>query len=301
MLGIFESLSVCDPRRMTQLRVKRLMLWSKKTMIFYFSGCGNTRWAARQMADVQKERLIFIPEIVDGDCTFTLQDDEKIGFLFPVYSWAPPKIITDFISRMKLKNYHGQYLFMVCTCGDDAGLTGQVFTSLIVRRGWHVDSAFSIQMPNTYIGLPGFNVDTPEREEDKLQKSAGRLQYINNQVLQRVSGQSDVVQGSWPWIKTRMIQPFFQRFLIDDKPFHSNGKCTGCKICESTCPVGNIRLTDSRPIWLHHCTLCFGCYHHCPARAIEFGKHTAGKGQYVYPAGDHGAKSIPGSSPAPPG
>ena len=173
-------------------------------MIFYFSGCGNTRWVAQQIAAFQNERLIFIPEVIDGDCAFILQDDEKIGFLFPVYSWAQPKIITDFIRRLKLDNYHGQYLFMVCTCGDDVGLTRQVFTSSISYRGWHVDSAFSIQMPNTYVCLPGFNIDTPERAADKLQKSVGRLQYINEQVFQKVSGKYDVVQGSMPWTKTRV-------------------------------------------------------------------------------------------------
>lgn len=252
-------------------------------MIFYFSGCGNTRWAAQQMAYVQKERLIFIPKVIGGDCAFTLQNEEKIGFLFPVYSWAPPKIITDFIHRLKLENYHGQYLFMVCTCGDDVGLTRQVFTQAVTRRGWQVDSAFSIQMPNTYIALPGFNIDSPERRTEKLEQSVVRLQYVNDQVRNRASGKYDVACGSWPWIKTRVIQPFFQRFLMDDKPFHVSLACTGCGICERTCPVGNIRLTDHRPAWLHHCTLCLGCYHHCPAHAILFGQATAGKGQYVYP------------------
>lgn len=235
------------------------------------------------MAGVQNERLIFIPEVMDGNCTFELQDDEKIGFLFPVYSWAPPEIITDFLCRLKLKNYSGQYLFMVCTCGDDIGLTRQVFTAAVTLRGWHVDSAFSIQMPNTYICLPGFHVDRPERRTEKLQMAAARLQFINAQVLQRVSGQFDVVEGRWPWVKTRLIQPFFQRFLIHDKPFHVNGKCNGCEICKRSCPVGNIRMAEGHPVWQHHCTMCLGCYHHCPVHAVEYGKQTAYKGQYIYP------------------
>lgn len=252
-------------------------------MIFYFSGCGNTRWAAKQIADVQNEQLIFIPEVMDSNCAFTLKDDEKIGFLFPVYSWAQPKIITDFIRRLELKNYHGQYLFMVCTCGDDAGLTTQVFTSSIERHGWHVDSAFSIQMPNTYVCMPGFNIDPPELTADKLKKAIGRLQYINEQVTQRTGGKFDVIQGTFPWLKTRVVQPFFQLFFINDKSFHTNGKCIACGICERSCPVKNIRLTDGHPVWLQHCTMCLGCYHHCPAHAIDFGKATVDKGQYVYP------------------
>ena len=31
-------------------------------MIFYFSGTGNSKWIAEQLADRLKEQLIFIPE-----------------------------------------------------------------------------------------------------------------------------------------------------------------------------------------------------------------------------------------------
>lgn len=237
------------------------------------------------MADVQKERLIFIPEAMAGDCVHTLQNDEKVGFLFPVYSWAPPKIVIDFILRLKLENYLGQYLFMVCTCGDDAGLTRQIFTAVIESRGWRVDSAFSIRMPNTYICLPGFHVDRPAHRADKLRNAPGRMHKINEQVLKRVSGQYDVQEGKWPWAKTRLIQPLFQRFLIDDRPFYANEKCSGCALCERFCPAGNIRLADDRPVWLHHCTMCLACFHHCPENAIAYGRQTAGKEQYLHPEG----------------
>ena len=68
-------------------------------MIFYFSGTGNSKWIANQLSKEQKEELVFIPDALNnGTFEFCLREDEKIGFVFPVYSWAPPEIV-----RLSLK------------------------------------------------------------------------------------------------------------------------------------------------------------------------------------------------------
>lgn len=63
-------------------------------MIFYFSGTGNSEWIANQLSKGQNEDLVFIPEALKNEALeFDLQKDEKIGFVFPIYSWAPPEIV----------------------------------------------------------------------------------------------------------------------------------------------------------------------------------------------------------------
>ena len=62
-------------------------------MIFYFSGTGNTRWAAEQLATLTGEQLFFIPEELHTPCEDTLADGERIGFCFPVHGWQPPRIV----------------------------------------------------------------------------------------------------------------------------------------------------------------------------------------------------------------
>ncbi len=63
-------------------------------MIFYFSGTGNSKWIANQLSKEQKEELFFIPDALKNRTfEFCLRKDEKIGFVFPVYSWAPPAIV----------------------------------------------------------------------------------------------------------------------------------------------------------------------------------------------------------------
>jgi len=45
-------------------------------------------------------------------------------------------------------------------------------------------------------------------------------------------------------------------------------KCTGCKICEKTCPFGAITVTDKIAKVQENCTLCGACVSTCPAGAI---------------------------------
>ena len=49
-------------------------------MIFYFSGTGNTRWAAQQLAESTKEQLLFIPDELKGECIYELRENERLGF-----------------------------------------------------------------------------------------------------------------------------------------------------------------------------------------------------------------------------
>jgi MinD superfamily P-loop ATPase len=42
-------------------------------------------------------------------------------------------------------------------------------------------------------------------------------------------------------------------------------------------------MNERRPAWQHHCEQCFACLHWCPAQAIQYGKHTAGRTRYHHP------------------
>ena len=53
-----------------------------------------------------------------------------------------------------------------------------------------------------------------------------------------------------------------------DRSFRSDEKCNGCGICARVCPVGNIKMSDKKPVWQHHCENCIACYVWCPKEAI---------------------------------
>ena len=47
--------------------------------------------------------------------------------------------------------------------------------------------------------------------------------------------------------------------------------CNGCGICLKRCPVGNINLLDSKPVFSNKCTMCLQCIYSCPQKALSPG------------------------------
>lgn len=255
-------------------------------MIFFFSGTGNSQYVAQQVSASLHETLICITdESYSGSAPLEilLQPEENVGFIFPVYAWGPPIVMLDFIRRLSFKHISPDtYIYMIGTCGDDAGCTEQILRKVLQQKGWHLDAAFSVTFPNTYVSLPGFNIDNPDREQKKLLHAQTRLKEITESLQKGIRPLSQVHEGSFPILKSYVIRPLFNRLLMSDRPFHTNGQCNGCELCSRECPAHNIQMqTNRRPHWLGHCTGCLRCYHSCPRRAIEYGRYTQGKGQYL--------------------
>ena len=237
-------------------------------MIYYFSGTGNSLYVARHLADSLGERLC--PMISPN-----LTDDQSIGLVFPVYGWGIPNVVKKFIQNCLLPK--GAYLYAVMTCGDDMGYTDKVLEKALGRK---LDAAFSVLMPDVYVCLPGFDVDSKEECREKFEKEKETVQLIaecvkNRQVVRHLK------RGPFPLAKTYILRPLFNRYLVTDKYFRvDSSSCVSCGRCQKMCPVGNILIVDEVPQWQSHCAGCLACYHACPHHAINFGNQTQKKGQY---------------------
>jgi len=82
---------------------------------------------------------------------------EKVGFVFPVYDWALPKIVYDFIEKIDLSNT--KYIFAVATMG---GFSDQHVAPAIVKllepKNKELDAAYNIRIfSNNIWGAKRFN------------------------------------------------------------------------------------------------------------------------------------------------
>lgn len=242
-------------------------------MILYFSGTGNSRMVAERLEVLLNERTFCMEEGVE--MMPKLGDDEVLGAVFPVYAWGLPGIVRRFVEHISVGE---RYVWTVMTCGDDMGYADRILEGALHRK---VDAAFSVQMPNTYVCLPGFDVDAAELAERKLEATKGRMPGIAERIGRRERCR-ELTRGAAAWLKTYVLRSVFNNYLVTDRYFKTNSRCTACGLCAKQCPTKDIEMVSGVPTWQHKsCCGCLRCYHSCPQRSIDWGKYTKGKGQKI--------------------
>lgn len=240
-------------------------------MIYYFSGTGNSKWVAEEIGNKLRLEVKDIMSFKDELCV-EIKDDEPIGFVFPIYAWAPPKVMIDFIKRIKATK--NNFKFIVCTCGEEAGKGLKK-----VAKEYGIHSCYSLIMPNNY--MLGMDIDTEEITKEKIKKAKKQIENISREICIKKSTY-EVSEGRLGSIKSNIVAPLFQKYATSTKPFYVEETCIGCGICEQVCPLNTIKLVEGKPVWDKECLQCLSCINRCPKEAIQYGKKTKNRGRYYF-------------------
>lgn len=242
-----------------------------KTIIYYFTGTGNSLAAAKKIAAVLEDcELVPIASLhqASGDIVPLA---ERVGIVCPDYFSGVPLMVASFTGRLDTAAV--KYLFAVITHGGggESASLRQLDTILRKRQGRGLDAGFGVAMPGNYIMM--YESPKGKEQEEILTKADEAITGITGPVLR--CERRDLPSSLIPRILFTLAYPWFRSHAhTDDKKFSVNDKCTSCGTCAAICPAGNIGMVQGRPVWKHHCELCCGCIHNCPVQAIQVGART---------------------------
>jgi Pyruvate/2-oxoacid:ferredoxin oxidoreductase delta subunit len=168
------------------------------------------------------------------------------------------------------------------TCGDECGHTDQMFTEAINTKGLETRHIYSLTMPNSYICLPGFDVDARELQVKKMEQTKIELPKLMSAIANDQPISFYHRGKRFLKIKSGLIYNLFAKHSLTDKPYTCDDKCISCRKCVKVCPVNNVELVNGKPMWKGHCTQCLACIHVCPTKSIDYGKITRNKGRYFF-------------------
>jgi ferredoxin len=248
-------------------------------MVFYFTGTGNSLFIAKRIAGKSKEKLVSISaELKKSNSTFTLEDGEDIGFVYPVHGFAPPSAVMAFASKLSLKNFNGNYIYSVFNCGGTWEYTAKRFSESLSKGGMTLKGDFHVIMPGNYtLG----NTRISEAQDQETLLHAGEKV---DEVLSLIDKKTvNYEKGRHSFFMSYVIHALLG--LESSVKFEIGSGCNRCGKCAAICPMGAIQITGGKVIRdKRKCVLCLGCINCCPADALNIGKKTAGKRRYIHPA-----------------
>ncbi|MFA5267208.1 MAG: EFR1 family ferrodoxin [Methanoregula sp.] len=254
-----------------------------KTVIYYFTGTGNTLAVARELAlEVSREpgdkELVPIAVLVQQKTI--IADADAVGIAFPVHFLDMPGIVREFARKLR---FNGRpYIFGIATCGERPGGAFFGLKSLLEQKGQSLAAGFAFVMPENYIGPVDLMGDTGHRQvkyttvQDRIPAVAAMIRDRkrampegNGSVILRIGG--------------KITRTLATTLYNTPRRLHATERCNHCRTCERICPTKNITVTGDAVHWGNNCTQCYACIHWCPKVAIEIGGRTAGKPRYHHP------------------
>lgn len=252
-------------------------------MIFYFSGTGNSLYTAKKLSDSLQEPICNIAECIQNErFDYFLKREERLAFVFPVYAWGMPTPVMTFLENMEISSITPYYTFAVVTCSKSIGKTMDILKKMLRQKNIYLNSGFSLPMPDNYVVL--YDIESKQQQQQKLSQADKYIYKIAKAVILERNHFFRVETGSFPILKSSIVNALFHHFYANTKHFYTTGECTGCGECESLCPAHAIHMQSEKPVWEKgQCYMCLSCLHGCPKGAIQYTKQTEKHGRYNNP------------------
>lgn len=223
--------------------------------ILYFTGTGNSLYVAKSIGG----ECLSIPKLIkEGKYDF---EDDKIGFVIPVYHGGVPKLVENFLTKVSLKS---EYIFAVITYGAFSGTASRHLVKIGKRNNISFSYVNEILMVDNYLPMFDINKEIQNLPQKNIEENLDKIIEEIGQNTKRIRQNAVILE-----LMRKTMDRFYDHEF--EKRFTVNDKCNGCRTCERVCPVDNIKV-DNKATYMNNCQHCLACIHHCPQKAISIKK-----------------------------
>ncbi|MFH1287900.1 MAG: EFR1 family ferrodoxin [bacterium] len=257
--------------------------------ILYFSGTGNSEYAALQLRDklladgnicdmhavdvlwaaAHRAPGIFGDEnLLSARLGDLLKDAAVLVLVYPTYASDIPEPMKEVIPL--LPDVKDVGLVVVSTVHAAGGDCCALPLRELEKKGYQPLFAGYIKMPNNF-KLPPLPFPSIKNGDD-LKKYFSSVAKEIDFILDKLASGQKYIQGAGLFscilgVFQRSGEKFLARYLY--KNMFADETCIKCGLCAASCPMGNITFDKERPKFADNCCFCLRCYHGCPVSAIQ--------------------------------
>ena len=248
-------------------------------MILYFSGTGNSKYVAKRIADALGDEIVNLNDRIKASDTSPVETGERLIVVTPTYAWRIPRVVRDWLLKTELRG--ARQAWFVMTCGSEIGNADKYNRELCTEKTISCIGTAQIVMPENYIAM--FSAPQADEAQEIVAKAEPSIDRAIA-AIQRNQPFAPTRNNLYDRFMSGPVNPIFYKFFVKANAFAASSACIGCGQCAKRCPMNNITLKDSKPVWGRNCTHCMACICYCPKEAIEYGKKSVGQPRYHFEA-----------------
>lgn len=250
----------------------------RDVVLYYFTGTGNSYRAACWLAEAARERGMSaaVRAIDAAQPEKETAPGQLVGLLCPTHGFTAPWAMIRF--ALGLPRGQGRGAFVILTrAGMMAGRvmvqglegSGAYLLALILAlKGYRVRGSLGLDMPGSWtVVMPG---QSQAAAETILKRVKPRALAFFNAILDGgtcFKGIIELVVGL-VLLPLSFMYLIMGRFFLA-KLFYATSACSGCGLCERSCPEKAVKMKAGRPYWTLSCESCTRCMNFCPEKAVE--------------------------------
>ena len=118
-------------------------------MILYFTGTGNSRFAARRLAQRLGDQTVSLGQVFRNKQPLQFHSASPFVVVCPIYAWRLPKPVEELLAQGEFSG--SRQLYLVVTMGASYGGAGSYIQKILAKTGMEYRGMAGVVMPDNFL------------------------------------------------------------------------------------------------------------------------------------------------------